>query len=77
VQIVQAFITHDHEGHITSVLVPAKDLEQGDIELVGATNGGGEILGIAEIDIANSADPADVRTNHKLDAKTGKLVRKK
>jgi hypothetical protein len=41
---VRAFITHDHEGNITSVAIPAKDLEAGDIELVEAGNSSGAIL---------------------------------
>ena len=74
---VRAFITHDGEGNITSLVVPASDLKEGDIELVEATTSGGESLRIAEVQLAKSADPADVSNTHKLDAKTRKLVRKK
>jgi hypothetical protein len=74
---MRAFITHDHEGNITSVAIPASDLQQGDIELVSATGVGGESLRIADVEIAKSVDAANVGSTHKLDAETGKLVRKK
>jgi hypothetical protein len=73
---MRAFITHDNEGNITSVAIPASDLEQGDVELVGATRVGGENLRIAEVEI-ESAELSDVRSTHKLDPETGKLARMK
>jgi hypothetical protein len=73
---MRAFITHDREGNITSVAIPAEDFEQGDVELVEATGAGGESLRIAEVELADTTDLGDLRSNHKLDAETRKLVRK-